>query len=273
MLVVAVAVASQRPLLAAERATSAGAYVDQREGPTAVAGTVSLSATPQGSGGGGTVIDSICEWRVIIEDDEKVAVFDVDGRRQRSPTGRWFERWCGGQQEAVTGAFGVPEGAPVLVDPAELAAQARESVQVPAPSIATSPAADRRLYVQVPTWLWLPKEWWQGYSATAEAGGVSATVSVTPVRAVWSTGDGGDVTCVGPGVAWRPGLPEDGSDCFHDYRHSSATQAGGTFTLSVTVDFEVAWTSSVGAGGPLPGITRTASRPVEVGEIQAVETG
>jgi len=34
----------------------------------------------------------------------------------------------------------------------------------------------------------------------------------------------------------------------------------------------VSWTSSIGPGGTLASITRTTARPVQVSEIQAVET-
>lgn len=268
---------------AEERISSrSGAYVDGKGRPSAVA-SQQVSLTPEAAatgaisgGGGGATGSDDCSWRLIIGDDRSVAVFDENGQQQHSPTGRWLERVCGGQQVAVGGQFAVPQGQgaapPVVVDPAALAAQALASIDVPAPAIETSPAADRRLYVQVPTWLWVDDAWWRTYSATASAGGVSATVTARPVRALWSTGDGGAVTCAGPGAPWRPGAPEDATDCHHVYRHSSAGRAGDTYPLSVTVDFEVAWTSTVGAGGSLGGISRSSSRAVEVGEIQALET-
>ncbi len=227
---------------------------------------MSVSSGDSGAG------QSNCEWREILANDQAFAVYDVNGKRLTSPTGRWYEHWCEGRQVAVNSAFAVPGAAPVQVDPAVLAAEARESVEVATPSIETSPEADRLLFVQIPTWLWIPGAWWQSYSATAEAGGVSATVVASPTRAVWSTGDGASVTCDGPGTPWREGMSEDASDCRHTYRHSSTTQSSGAYELSVTVEFEVTWTSSVGAGGSLPTITRTVSRAVQVGEIQAIET-
>ena len=142
-----------------------------------------------------------------------------------------------------------------------------------APPIATSPSADDRLYTQVQTWLWLEDQWWTTYSATANAGRVSATVTATPTSASWDTGDGGGTTCRGPGVAWQRGMPDDDATyCKHTYTNSSAGQEGGTYTLSATVTFEITWTSNTGGGGSLEAIDRTASRDVEVGEIQAVET-
>ena len=243
----------------------AGAYVDDHDNPTAVARDAD-EVVPVRSGGDARD----CHWNVVIEDDWQFAIYEVNGTRLYSETGRWLERVCDGEIVAVGDLFIIPEGG--QVDPAQLAAEARQSVPIVTPAINTSPASDRRLYTRVPTWLWLDPSWWQPYTATASAGRVSSTVTARPVRAVWSAGDGGGTTCNGPGVAWREGMREDATYCSHTYYHSSAGEEGGTYTLSVTVEFEVTWTSNVGLSGGLAGVSRSASRPVEVGEIQAVES-
>lgn len=259
------AVVLATPALAEQRPPGdAGAYVDGNDNPTAVA----RSDEERGSRSSGS--PSSCEWRVVIADDWAMAIYDTDGTRLFSETGRWLEKWCDGQQMQVGDGYIVPEGG--QVDPAQLAAEARRSIPIVSPAINTSPSSDRRLYVRVPTWLWLDPSWWQSYSATASAGRVSSTVTARPVRAVWSAGDGGGTTCNGPGVVWREGMREDATYCRHTYYHSSAGEEGGTYTLSVTVEFEVTWTSNVGLGGGLAGVSRSASRQVEVGEIQAVES-
>jgi hypothetical protein len=236
-----------------------GAFIDDGT-PTAVA--VDTEQVP-GSAGGGA--DDGCIVRVAVADDQAFGVYDTDGTRVYSATGRWLERVCNGfPQEPF------PEGEPV--DPRAVALTARQSIAMPTPPISTSPSADDRLYTQVTTWLWLEEQWWTSYSATANAGNVSATVTATPVSARWDTGDGGGTTCRGPGVRWRRGMSDDATYCKHTYTRSSASQDDGAYTLSVTVTFEITWTSSVGAGGTLAPIDRTASRDVEVGEIQAVET-
>ena len=249
------------PAHAAERSVGrAGAYIDGAGSPTAEARGV---VTALGAEGASHASD--CSWRVVVSDDTALGIYDLDGNRQYSETGRWLERVCDGLPYAV-----VPEGVPV--DPQELAASARESVVIPAPPLSTSPSADRELYPQMKTWLWVDSAWWQPYSATAEAGGVSATVTAQPVRAEWSLGDGGRTVCGGPGVEWRRGMSEDDTYCSYVYRRSSAGERGGTFTLTVTVHFEVGWSSSTGAGGSLGGLSRSASTQVRVGEIQAVNT-
>jgi hypothetical protein len=247
---------------------TANAYVDGGGKPTALAreGRKSRGRRPSRSASA-----SNCHWRTVNADDTVFAMYDVDGTRLHSATGRWRERWCDGEQVLVNGAYAVPER-PRSVDPAALAREARQSVAIPPPPISTSPRADRELYTRVRTWLWVDRSWWRGYSATADAGGVSTTVSATPVRAVWSMGDGGQTVCEGPGVAWRQGMAEDATYCSYVYKNSSGGQPGGTYTMSVTVEFDVAWRSTIGAGGRLARIERSASRTVRVGEIQAVET-
>ncbi len=247
---------------------SAGAYVDGAGNPTAEARDTAVTpASPARSGS-----TTNCTWRVLNADDSALAIYDTDGTRLYSETGRWLERICNGQPEPVNGAFAVPDRSRPAVDPAVLAQQARESVTIPAPAISTSPDAERQLYTRVRTWLWVDQAWWRSYSATANAGGVSTTVSARPVRAVWSMGDGGTTICEGPGVAWRPGKADDATNCSYTYKNSSAGQRGGTYTMTVTVEFGVSWSSSIGPGGSLAPITRSVSTPVRVGEIQAIET-
>lgn len=258
------------PVAGADDASGAGGtakgYVDGTGNPTAEAGTVAVTSNPSASG----ATPTNCTWQVSNADDTKVAMYDPNGMRIYSPTGRWYQKVCNGVPVAVDGSFAVPGRRPG--DPATLAQQARQSVAIPTPPLATSPRADRRLYTRVPTWLWVDTGWWRGYSATAAAGGVSSTVVARPVRAVWTMGDGGQTICTGPGTEWRPGMAEGQSTCSYVYKNASAGQVGNMFTMTVDVEFAVSWTSSIGPGGSLANITRTASRPVQVGEIQAVET-
>lgn len=246
---------------------SGGAYVNPDGDPTAVAGD-------DGAGGGstgGSAGDSQCKWLVLVDDDFEFGIYEVDLTRLHSKTGRWLQYVCPPQGAiAVDGRFLIPEGG--LVDPEQLAVDALASVSIQRPTMRTSPSANGRLYVQVPTWLWLERAWWQPYEATARAGRVWSTVRATPVATTWNLGDGRSVTCRGPGTEWRPGLPEDASSCTYTYRNSSAGSSGGRFKLDATVTFEVAWSSNVSGGGTLPAITRTSSLDVEVGEIQAIGT-
>lgn len=244
-----------------------GAYVDPDGNPTAEAGDGESGGGDGGDGGGG---DDSCEWRVVVEDDFAFAIYDEEFTRQHSATGRWLEYWCEGRLVAVDGFSLVPEGG--VADPYQLAVNALASVGIESPSVRTSPSENGRLYVQVPTWLWVEPSWWQTYEATANAGRVWSTVRATPVATTWNLGDGGSVSCRGPGTAWRPGMSEDATDCTHTYRTSSASRPSGTFDMEATVTLEVSWTSNATGGGTLPSITRTSVVEVEVGEIQAIGT-
>lgn len=251
-----------------------GAYLSDDGDPTAVAADGGSSPGQDDSGGGGGSGDGPpCHWEVVVDDDSAFAIYDVDSLEpQHSQTGRWLQYVCDGLGPvAVGGQYLVPEGGPA-VDPAELAAEALASIEIGGPAIRTSPAAEGRLYVRIPTWLWLDGSWWQTYQATATAGQVTSTVSARPMRTSWSMGDGSTVTCTGSGKAWRPGLPDDATDCSHTYRSSSAGRTGGTFTITATVAFEVTWSSNTGSDGALPTIDRSSTVGVDVGEIQAIGT-
>lgn len=262
---IAVTVLAALPGLAA--ADDGGdAYIDGDGNPT-----VEVEDVDGQPGGGSPGDGSDCFFRVAISDDFAMGIYDVDGERMYSETGRWLELICDGSITPIGGQGIVAEGG--VVDPAALALEARSSVPIGAPPIETSPDADRETYAQVVTWLWVDPAWWTGYSATASAGRVSATVTATPVSASWSTGDGGTEDCAGPGVVWRQGLDDDDTYCSHIYRRSSADRQDGSYPLAVTVSFEVTWSSNVGQGGSLDGLSRSASRSIRVGEIQAVETG
>lgn len=244
-----------------------GGFVDGNGDPTATANDG--DSNEGGSTGGGS--NDGCPWSVLVDDDFEWALYDRDGNRRYSETGRWFAEDCpSNAQGSVGGIVIIPEGSEV--DPEALALDALATASIDQPPISTSPSADRRLYTQVPTWLWLDGVWWRGYSATASAGRVTSTVTATPVAADWDPGDGDRLACRGPGVEWTRGLPDSATYCSYTYRHSSASRESDAYTLGVTVRFEVSWTSNTGQGGALPAITRSASRSVQVGEIQAVET-
>ena len=267
-LLIGVAAMAPRAALADDEVQpGADAYVDDHGRPTAVASDGSLTVGAGGSAGD----DDPCEWRALINDDTEVAVYNGDGDRLFSETGRWLIHYCPGDDLlALVGIPGVvPEGG--LADPEAMAEQARRSVPIAHPAIHTSPDGDRRLYTQVATWFWVDDSWWQPHTVTVTAGRVTTTMTATPRRAVWDAGDSGGVSCEGPGVAWQPRMSDDATYCKYTYRHSSANRPSGSFPLTVTIEFDVSWTSNVGVAGALAGVTRTATREVQVGEIQAVE--
>lgn len=159
--------------------------------------------------------------------------------------------------------------------PSALALQAASQLQLAAAIVGMSPAASN-LTVNVPTWLWVDRSAWQGMSATASAGPVSATATATPSEVVWDMGDGEQITCTGPGAQWTPSAQaDDPSGCSYTYSRSSTSQPHGTYTITTTVYWHVVWTSQGAPGGGDLGLisgpsTRTT---VRVQEVHAVNRG
>src|SRR5690606_10589432 len=92
----------------------------------------------------------------------------------------------------------------------------------------------------------------------------TSTVTATPTSLVINPGDGAPaVTCDGPGEPWRPdaaGLPP----CGHTYTTS------GTYTVTASITWDVAWVSTTGQGGPLDDLVTTAAIAVTTEQRQAV---
>lgn len=144
---------------------------------------------------------------------------------------------------------------------------ARELLPLPDPDIVTSPPADRPQLAGLSTWFAVGTAW-QTFSATATLGGVSATVTATPSTVVWDPGDGAPtVTCDGPGRTFDRDDPDATSDCTHTY---TVATGPGALALTATITYEVAWTATDGSGDVLDPVTRTATVPITVGQVQAV---
>jgi hypothetical protein len=164
------------------------------------------------------------------------------------------------------------------VDPHELALQAERSLQLPAPEMHFNPS--RTSVVNLSTWLWIDGSMWHPYSVTASVGSVSATAVATPVSVTWTTGDGGVVTCDGPGVPFDGGRPasEQTTACAHVYRVSSAGQPAldgdpndASFAVVGRVSWRVQW-SAQGApgGGSLPALTTSSSAGLRVEQVESI---
>ena len=145
---------------------------------------------------------------------------------------------------------------------AQLAQRAFARFKVSGPKPVLSPATS---IVNYPTWLWLSGGW-GSRSATAAVPGLSATVTAAPTRVVWNMGDGGQAICDGPGVPWSNDAPNATTYCSYSYR------TAGSFTATVTVYFSAAWSASNGTGGNLGAVNGQATFPVQVDEIQVVNT-
>ncbi len=181
--------------------------------------------------------------------------------------------WCrDGAGETVVFSIITYDPAVFFIDAAELAAEAYRELPLVYPDPQTSPDIWMDQLVAVPTWLWVSPSEWQTRSATASAGGLSATVTATPDRMIWTMGDGSKVVCHGPGVAYDPSLPDGAQStyCSHTYRRSSAGQPEERFPVSVVLVWTVRWSATDGSGGALPEAWRGTQFSLRVAEAQAV---
>jgi hypothetical protein len=160
--------------------------------------------------------------------------------------------------------------------PAELGRIAASRLVLPRPQVVVNPPASAPQLVMLPTWLWAEAAWWQvPRSASASVPGVTVTATATPLRVVWSMGDGTTVTCQGPGTPYSADVGDPAAaspDCGHTYTRTSAGEPGGVFDVSATVTWQVSW-SGGGASGQAGPLFSTATVPVTVVEVRSVNTG
>lgn len=183
--------------------------------------------------------------------------------------GAWFVSVCAGARGSVvyppvwiaTGGAGP--------SPEALARAAYGRLRLPAPVIVVSPVGDQ--LVNLPSWLAVSGASWGPRSASASVPGVSVTATATPVRVVWSLGDGSRVVCAGPGAVYSASVSPGAASptCGHTYRRTSSALPGGVYRLTATVQWTVTWTGA-GQQGAFPGLTTTSSRLVRVREAPAV---
>jgi hypothetical protein len=128
---------------------------------------------------------------------------------------------------------------------AELAQVAAGSVLLPVPAARSWPAGGVGL-VHSPVWLRVDN--WEPLSASASAGGLTATVEALPVRAIWRLGPD-TVVCADAGTEWTPSA--GGSSCSYTFRRSSGGEPGGQVGVSVSVVWRLRWSATDGQVGDL----------------------
>jgi hypothetical protein len=234
--------------------------------PGGVSVTVSQAASPAAySEGGGS---SGIECRYVKED------LPTDGDiSHQGEEGQWYAYWCGNGADLWLGNLWVPAAQPAVA-PAALAQLARRYLPLPPPSIQLNPPAGRDHLVNLESWLWVDPATWGQRSATASVPNESATVVATPVSVTWKLGDGGQVTCQGPGVPYDMTRPpaSQRTTCAYTYQRSSAGRPGDRYTVSATTTWSLSWTATgvVATSGTLPALLRTSTTTVRVAEAQAI---
>jgi len=160
-------------------------------------------------------------------------------------------------------------GGPAAVDPAALASQAVASMRLRAIRIGMVPedVPGSMGIVGVPAWLWVAGPDAQTFgpaTSSASAGGVTVTARAKVSKVVWNMGDGGAVTCVSAGTAFRTG---DGGKRSPDCGYTYSKQ--GTYTIRATSTWAITWTATTGVSGTMS-LSFTSTRTLVVGEIQVV---
>jgi hypothetical protein len=164
-----------------------------------------------------------------------------------------------------------PANPPALVPSAATLAQiAANRVVLPLPGARTWPPAGSAGLVNLPVWLHVDN--WGVLSASASAGGLTATVEATPVRSEWDMGDG-TVACTDAGSVYDPAARPDpaSSSCAFTYRRSSGVRPDGVFHASVRVVWHLRWFATNGQGGDLGELSGpVAGFDVSIEESQAL---
>jgi len=162
-------------------------------------------------------------------------------------------------------------GNPPALQPtaANLAQVALGRLAIPLPTVASWPGPGGASLVNLPVWLRVSN--WSQLTASASAGGLTATITAEPVRADWNM-DEGTVTCDSAGATYEPSIAPDAqsTDCSFTYRHSSGIRADSNFHATGTLVWHMRWSATNGQGGDLGEISRTSAFTMRVEESQAL---
>jgi hypothetical protein len=204
-------------------------------------------------------IDSITQPKGVVGD--YYYVYDCQG----NPTGQVVF--------IPTGSSG-PAGTIAPVDPAALAAQALKQITFPTPVIHMNPDVTQDQLTGLRTWMWVDPDGLGTKSATATAGPVVVTGTLSATKVVWDMGNGDKVTCNGPGTPYDPARPDADPTCSYTYRQSSAGRSNNSFPVTATITWQGSYTvAGAPGGGNLGPVGRTSTVNVRVAENQSINNG
>jgi hypothetical protein len=170
-------------------------------------------------------------------------------------------------------AFPTGQEPPPAVSPEDLAAYAYEVMDLKKPTLEWNPhlASDHdATLVNLPTWMWTADPLAvEERQVTAEAAGISVTVTAEPNGMTVSTPVGGtDCSADQARTAYAAGVDE-GAACVFTFPRGSQSYDGAAFPVQATTGWEATWTSNTGPGGDLEPKTRTAVTQIPVIEVQS----
>ena len=269
-------------VLAADPGSGQGGSTGISCAPLATSCTVS-AGSPGSSGGsssGGGTTTVTCSWQgplsvLTTEDETLPLVVYGDAQTSTSQTPDYYVVTCTPVLDDEVGEWlgEVWPQAPADPTPGQVAQTAESELNLPAPTVSTAPSGGKAI-VNLESWLWIDSAQWQPITATAAVDGIAATATATPVSVVWDMGDGNQVTCDGPGVAYNTSVPDQdqSTSCGYTYQETSASGPNQQFTITTTIEYNVTWTSVGVAGGgdlgDIPGPSTTTA--VTVDEIGTV---
>ena len=156
-----------------------------------------------------------------------------------------------------------------------------DSLTLPSPVVDLNPSSFS--VVNLSSWLWIDRQNWHSFSATATAGGVSATAVAMPETVSWSMGDGHTVRLrrardpISAGdLAPRNRRPTARTRTHRRRPASPAPMAiptTGRFASPRRSTWTVSWSATgVAGGGTLPALHTSSTVPVRVEQVESVGT-
>jgi hypothetical protein len=167
----------------------------------------------------------------------------------------------------VTLQYWALDAPPPPPDPAVLARQAIETMQLRAVGVGVAPESRPGSVglVGMPNWMWVADPGPQTVgpiTKIARAGPWSVTATASVARVSWDMGDGQVIAC-GAGTAYQPSFGRSASpDCGHVYTRQ------GSYTVQATSHWVVTW-SGIGRVGTIT-LDLSQSAPVVIGEAQVI---
>ena len=160
--------------------------------------------------------------------------------------------------------------APAAIDPADLVpdALARVRSQLATPTPAINPDATAGGIVNLGMWLAIDDPGTTTARATLASVWAQVTANVAGLEI--DLGNGDTITCDGLGTPIPDAALDelDQGPCGYTYRRSSSDDQ--PYQLAITAVYDIAWTTSTGAGGTLADIRRTITLDYDVDEIQTI---
>lgn len=263
----------------AAQASESDSYFGKRSGtkpgvsfgigkPGSSGGTSSASRPAQRSGGGG--LDAILNAPKRMAQSSMAAI--VAGNRSAcgGAEAGGISDACRATDPNVAMPAGFPAAAAPLVDAPRLAERAANQLDLPTPTLNTSPADPVKALVGLETWLWVPDGQWEALTASAEAGGAEVTVTAEPIQSRWDMGED-TTTCAGPGREWRKGLGQDAkTPCGYTYSRTSVREPNKKYDVSASLRYRLSWTCE-GDCSEDSGDLGTLDSPTSTSQLQVSE--